>query len=310
MVSTSPALLELFRATYFKTAAQKQSALVKSGVMEYDNRDGALHNFERILSFEVSAISSTNQASGAGTKTAWSTDNRAWYSTVYYAELLMDKQIDVEKAITDPKSALMQRAVEAGNRQVDRTGFLAAGGSVSTGAPETTKSPLAFTADGGRTINCTGGITEALLRNIRQNFANMAVDDEDQMNAAVFITGSEEKAFLALDHLINRLYTSFSESNKAAVRKLFDTYNVFVVPGSDAQATITNPVLPESEYGVRSCFVIAPGGLVGKVQVKELEWFPKLETYLNSQMIRFKIEIGAMRTEGARVQLINTTIES
>ena len=310
MLSTSPALLEVFKNTYFKTAQQKQSKFQKSGVLEYDNANGAIHNLARIKPFEVSAIGSKNAASNASTKTAWTTDNRQWYTTVYFAELLMDKEIDVDKAIADPTSSLMMNAVAAGNRQIDRACAVAATAAISSGAPEQTKTSVAFAADGGKTIDATGGITEALLRKIAQNFQNSGlVDDDEWQNAAIFITGSEEKQLFALDKLINRLYTSYTEANKARVQKVFDTYSVYVVPGSDADTTVTNPILTEAT-GTRTCLVVAPGALEAKIDIKSVEHFPTMETYLNSQMFRFKIEVGACRTEGARVQILSTTIES
>lgn len=311
MLSTSNALLEVFRNTYFKTAQQKQSRFQKSGVLEYDGSNGAIHNMSRVLPFEVSAIANKNTASDSSTKTAWSTDNRSWYTTVYFAELLMDKEIDVEKAIADPTSALMMNAVAAGNRQIDRACAIAATAAVSTGAPESTKTQLAFTADGGVEIDATGGITEALLRKIAQNFQNSGlVDDEEWQNAAVFITGSEEASLLALDHLFNRLYTTYSEDNKARCQRIFDSYKVYVCPGSDKTHTVANPILSEDAGShTRQCLVVAPGALMAKIDVKSVEHFPTMETYLNSQMFRFKIEVGACRTEGARVQVLKTTIE-
>ena len=49
---------------------------------------------------------------------------------------------------------------------------------------------------------------------------------------------------------------------------------------------------------------------MAKIDIKEVEHFPTMETYLNSQMLRFKIEAGACRTEGARVQILKTTVEA
>lgn len=309
MQSTSPALLEVFRNTYFKTAQQKQSKFQKAGVLEYDSANGAIHNIARIKPFELAAINAKNTVSNEGTKTAWTTDNRSWYTTYYYAELLMDKEIDVQKAIADPTSSLMMNAVAAGNRQIDRACAVAAIADVTTGAPEQAKQQVAFAADGGIEIDATGGITELLLRSIAQNFQNSGlVDDEEWQNAAVFITGSEEKALLGLDKLVNRLYTTYTDENKARCQRIFDTYKVFVVPGSDATHEVANPILNENERA-RKCLVVAPGALHAKIDIKSVEHFPTMETYLNSQMLRFKIEVGACRTEGARVQVLKTTIE-
>ena len=310
MLSTSPALLEVFRNTYFKTAQQKQSKFQKSGVLEYDGANGAIHNIARIKPFDLAAIAEKNATSSGVTKTAWETDNRSWYTTYYYAELLMDKEIDVQKAIADPTSSLMMNAVAAGNRQIDRACAVAAIADVTVGAPEQAKQQLAFAADGGIEIDATGGITEDLLRQIAQNFQNSGlVDDEEWQNAAVFITGSEEKALLSLDKLVNRLYTTYSDENKVRCQRIFDTYKVYVVPGSDKNhRAVVNPILNEND-GVRKCLVVAPGALHAKIDIKSVEHFPTMETYLNSQMLRFKIEVGACRTEGARVQVLKTTIE-
>ena len=310
MQSTSPALLEVFRNTYFKTAQQKQSKFQKSGVLEYDGANGAIHNIARIKPFDLAAIAEKNATSSGVTKTAWETDNRSWYTTYYYAELLMDKEIDVQKAIADPTSSLMMNAVAAGNRQIDRACAVAAIADVTVGAPEQAKQQLAFAADGGIEIDATGGITEDLLRQIAQNYQNSGlVDDEEWQNAAVFITGSEEKALLSLDKLVNRLYTTYSDENKVRCQRIFDTYKVYVVPGSDKNhRAVVNPILNENE-GVRKCLVVAPGALHAKIDIKSVEHFPTMETYLNSQMLRFKIEVGACRTEGARVQVLKTTIE-
>lgn len=311
MLSTSPALLEVFRNTYFKTAQQKQSKFQKAGILDYESSNGAIHNLARIKPFELSGpIDSKNKKSGDDTKTAWVTDNRSWYTNVYWAELLMDKEIDIDKAIADPTSALMMNAVAAGNRQIDRSCAVAATADVQSGAPESTKSTVTFAADGGRTIDATGGLTEQLLRKIATNFQNSGlVDDEEWQNSAVFITGTEEAALLSLEHLVNRLYTTYSEDNKARCQRIFDTYKVYVVPGSDANGTIDSPVLSESA-GKRTCLVLAPGALVAKIDIKAVEHFESMETYLNAQMFRFKLEIGACRTEGARVQALTTTVET
>ncbi len=311
MQSTSNALLEVFRSTYFKTAQQKQSVFQRAGVIEYESENGAIHNMSRVLPFEMSGpIDSKNKASDSSTKTNWSTDNRSWYTNIYWAELLIDKEIDVSKAIADPTSSLMVNAVAAGNRQIDRVCATASTATVQVGAPESTKTSVAFAADGGRTLDATGGITEAILRKIAKNFQNSGlVDDTEWQNSAVFVTGSEEAQFLSLDKLVNRLYTTYSDENKVRCQRIFDTYKVFVVPGSDENGTIPNPILAETS-SKRTCLVLAPGALVAKIDVKEVEHFPKMETYLNAQMVRVKLEVGACRTEGARVQKLETTIES
>lgn len=312
MQSTSPALLEVFRNTYFKTAQQKKSKFQMAGVIDYDSSNGAIHNMARILPFEMSGpISTKNKTSGSDTKTTWTTDNRSWYTNIYWAELLIDKEIDIMKAIADPTSALMVQSVYAGNRQTDRVCATAATASVQSGAPEQTKTAITFTADGGREIDATGGITEALLRKIATNFQNSGmVDDLEWQNSAMFITGSEEEQLLSLDKLVNRLYTTYTEDNKVRCQRVLDTYKVFVVPGSDESGTVTNPILAESSSKVRTCLILAPGALAAKIDIKAVEHFDKMETYLNSQMLRVKMEIGACRTEGARVQILKTTVKS
>ena len=310
MLSTSPALLEVFRMTYFKTAQQKKSVFEQSGILEWDGRNGAIHNFERVMPIDVAPITTKNQAA---TQTPWTVDNRQWYTTVYFAELMLDKEIDIEKAISDPKSALMENAVAAGNRQIDRACAAAATADVSSGAPEQAKTALTFAADGGLSIDATGGITEDLLRTIKQRFLNgttgNSIDDEEIQNAVFFGTGSEEKQLLSLEKLVNRLYSTFTDENKVHCRKILDTYKAYFVPGSDSIANVANPVLAENG-ATRTCLVIAPRGLVAKINVKDVEIFEKLEGYVNSQKFRFKIEIGACRTEGQRVIAFDTTIES
>lgn len=312
MQSTSPALLEVFRNTYFKTAQQKKSKFQMAGVIDYDSSNGAIHNMARILPFEMSGpIAAKNKASDSSTKTTWATDNRSWYTNIYWAELLIDKEIDILKAIADPTNPLMINAVFAGNRQADRVCATAATADVQTGAPEQAKATVTFSADGGRSIDATGGITEALLRKIATNFQNSGmVDDLEWQNSAVFITGTEEEQLLGLDKLVNRLYTTYTDENKVRCQRILDTYKVFVVPGSDENGTVTNPILAESEAKVRTCLVLAPGALAAKIDIKEVEHFEKMETYLNSQMLRVKMEIGACRTEGARVQILKTTVKS
>ena len=73
MQSTSPALLEVFRNTYFKTAQQKQSKFQKAGVLEYDSANGAIHNIARIKPFELAAINAKNTVSNEGTITVLGT---------------------------------------------------------------------------------------------------------------------------------------------------------------------------------------------------------------------------------------------
>ncbi len=105
---------------------------------------------------------------------------------------------------------------------------------------------------------------------------------------------------------INSLYIS-GQPVASGVMEKAGAYRVELFAGSvNGGITVTNPILPEGA-STRSCVVLAPESIAMSMQVA-IQDVTKSATKVNSWDITIDLWINAMRTEGALVQIVTTTL--
>lgn len=313
MLNNAQANMRLtFESKYIIQEQHTESVLRNSGVLNMYTMEeaGSMRNFSGIdtPTADFQALTSKNQA--ALTYNALSFNNRRLDWSTYGLNFVVDKEVDIVKAVADPTSDLIQKLIFPKIYELwDRQGFAAATGPVMTGAPNTAGTSTSASDDGVQTVVATSGITEPLLRKITQIWINNKYSAEKIRRDAVgFITGSENTALMGLEKLTNRLWTEYSDENKNVVQKLFDTITIKTVYGSDADITYSNPLIPESS-SVRSCPFIMKGGLSGVIGDLDIWVNKNPETYQNAQLIKVNVPCGFVRMRGTDVIILSTTVE-
>lgn len=213
-------------------------------------------------------------------------------------ELIVDNR-DVRRMFEDPSSKLVNESMYAIMRKADKIGITAALASVYTGKDFSTTTT--FAGDGGQTVDATGGLTFAKLLEIKDNFKEKEVGLDMPEDVLFAITEQEESKMLNLTQLTSRDFTSEYTVDKGKVAKCMGMDVILFGSGVD------NPQLAVSG-GVRDCIALSTKGLIygmsKQFQVTVIENHP---SYVESTYIRVMGDIGAVRTDGARVQKVQTT---
>jgi hypothetical protein len=205
---------------------------------------------------------------------------------------------DVRGALLNPESEYA-RAVAAGMmREYDRVAYNAAFADILTGRDfETTTT---FAADGGTTVDATGGFTYEKLLEVRQNFWDNDVGlDEGEMIYGT-IAGKEHTALMGEAELTSG---DFSRDYVIEGGQMTRALGMALVPFA---GSVPNPILSVSG-GTRDLLFASSRGIclgVSKEMSIKIEERPD---YIETTQVQVVAEIGAVRTEGALVQKVQTT---
>jgi hypothetical protein len=283
-------------------AAQKASRLTP--YVETKLFSGADMNYDRM------GDAATEKANGYGEEIKGSTipvSTRQLTSGRYYSavevdqrqvrRIMMDAGGDGGVAATGFANRLATKCAEALERRKDRILLEAAFADVKTG--ENFDTTVSFATDGGVTITATSGITYSTVLSIIASFQAYEVSNEANPRIVWAMTEEEMQDLMTISELISN--TFITTANKSGDRLTSISGIDLVVFGS----SVTNPALAVAS-NVRSTMVLAEGGLclgVSKNISVEYDKLPKtLETYL----LKVYYDYGAVRTEGVRVQKVNT----
>ena len=233
-----------------------------------------------------------------------------------YLPLRVDKEWEItQAAVNDPMSAISKLLAGRVRETIYRTVLAAAAGSVLTGSPQTTGTSVSATADGVITIDGTAGWTRALFQQIIEDLFAQKYQLADIEKAYAFISPSMNTAYLNIESVINRLYSSFNK-NAVLTQKILDTINVEVVAGSSADVSWTAPdseILPTSgtTTTIRSGVLLMPDAMAAVVEDMQL-WVNDNPTtnggYVDNRIMVAEFRLGAMRKLGQRVMLLNETM--
>lgn len=210
---------------------------------------------------------------------------------------------DAERMLTDPNSILAKKAVEALERKFDRVCIAALTATVRTGRDAS--GSLTAAQDGVVTVDATGGFNYETLLQLDANFqgAEVETDSEGQSNARkiLFISEQEHQQLMKEGTLISRDFTGQAVVDNGKLRRVgsFDVV-IFGSKMPTPQLLVT--------AGVRQCFAVAMGGLRVRLQKAwDINYIPALQNKWRTSRVTAEGRMGAVRMEGVRIQILNTT---
>jgi len=305
-VTTSPSItqaqLQMFRDNFYELTQQTKSRLVGAGVAMFMSSDGKTHNFARMGRLELDKVDGRNPDKQYED---YSVDNRQFSKDRYTKTVTIDAKDDINELISDPTSNILRQLNNAKERVIDRVIAKNAIGSVKVGSPDQTPTELTAANDGVLEVDASAGVTYEKIQEITQNFINNDFDYDDFKGSCVVVSGKENTDLMGEIEFINNDYIS-SRPVEEGIMKETGTYKVVMFAGSDSNITVNNPVIPEGTT-TRSCMVLAPEAVAVAMELADLS-VEKSAKKVNSYDITIDYWIGAMRTEGVKVQTLKTTI--
>lgn len=293
-----------FESNFWQLAQQERSLLESSLAVKYIDPNAKTHNLPRMGGLELVEVAGRNPRKNYSD---FLLDNRMFTKRRFALSILLDEKDDVNELIADPTSALMQNLLKAKARVVDRIIVEAAAGDVLTGRPDRAPTKLSATDDGVLTIDATSGLTADKVNQVMENFINHNIDMADIQRTVLLITGKENTALMSEEKFINNDYIQ-ARPIETGIQTRAGGFDIVMFAGSSTGGvgTLTNPILEEKDTK-RTCLALAPQSValmmqLGRFDVKEAP------EYVNSKSLNIDLWINAMRTEGARVQKIETTI--
>lgn len=296
------AALTQFERNFMMLAQQKQSKLEASGVVKYLATDGKYNTLPRMGKIELVKVDGRNPKKQY---TDYSVDNRMLRKNRFTASVLLDEKHDVNELITDPTSYIMTNLLAAKNRVIDRVICASAIGPVLVGSPNGPQEFISAADDGVQTVDATSGVNYETYTSIIQTFVNSEITMDMIYQAKLLITGKENTALMNEDKFINTRYMPGYAVEKGFAKPGALDFILFSgsVTGGN---TVTNPILPE-EATTRHCLALAPDSVAVSMELARLA-VEQSATHVNSKELTIDFWISGMRTEGARVIDVKTTI--
>lgn len=205
---------------------------------------------------------------------------------------------DVERMLSDPESVLAKRASQALERQFDHIFINSLNATVLTGRNGTV--PVTASADGVITTNATTGLTYETLLQIDANFQAQEVGIETKLEKFLLFTEQEHQALMKEGTLISGDFTRQYVVEKGYMIRALD-FNIIMF-GSGVPVPMLSVV-----NNVRQCYALAKGAVtMGITKAWNVKREPVNNRWDTVQILANGI-LGAVRMEGVRVQLVNTT---
>jgi hypothetical protein len=205
---------------------------------------------------------------------------------------------DVRGALISPDSLYAAASAKAMERVFDRVVIEALFATVYTGRDFETA--VTFASDGGFTVTATGGLTYAKLLEIHKNFMDAEVGNETPEKLAMSITGDEHSALMQENELVNR---DFSQQYAVDGGRIVKANGIDLIPFAGG---VARPLLDVSA-GVRSCFALAENAVAVGVSKEMGVTVKDRADLVETSQVQIIFELGAVRTEGVRVQKVTTT---
>lgn len=301
--SIDQAALLNFQDSFYQLAQQTKSKLVSSKAISFLPSKGKTNNFARIGRVELTEVNTRNPDKQYGD---YDLDNRQFTKRRFTKTIQIDAKYDINELIKDPTSDILKQLNNAKERVIDRIAISAAVGAVLTGGPDTAPTSTSAATDGVITVTATAGFTYATVQSLTQNFINADIPYSEFSGSVLAITGKENTDLMGEDEFINSLYITGHPVETMVMEKT-GGFRVELFAGSvTGGVQVTNPILPEGTT-TRSCVALAPGSIVMAMELGDMS-VTKSATKVNSWDITIDFWINAMRTEGAKVQIITTTM--
>lgn len=297
------AALTQFERNFMTLAQQKQSKLEASGVVRYLPTDGKYNTLPRIGKLELIEVKERNPLKQY---TDYSVDNRMLRKRRFTTSVLLDNKNDVNELISDPTSYIMEALLAAKNRSIDRVITSSAIGPVLVGSPNGPQEYLTAEDDGVAVVDATSGVNYGTYTSITETFINKEIPMDMIERVKLLFTGKENTALMNEDKFINNRYISARPVEKGTVNQA-GVYDVILFAGSvNGGISVENPILPE-ETTIRHCLALAPESVAVSMELASLR-VEQSAKHVNSKELTIDFWINGMRTEGARVIDVKTTI--
>jgi hypothetical protein len=295
--------LEIFRDNFMELAQQTKSQLGGSNVVVYLPSKGKTNNFGRIGRIELTEVDSRNPNKSYGN---YDLDNRQLTKRRFTKTVTIDKKYDINELIKDPTSDILKQLVNAKERVIDRVIAAAAVGAVNIGAPDVAPTSVSASDDGVVSVSGTSGMTYAVIQSITQKFINNELQYSMIKGSHLCLTGKENSQLMQENQFISNLYIG-SKPVEAGKQSDVGLYAVDLFAGSEnGGISVLNPILPEGA-STRSCLALAPESIAMAMEIGDIS-VEKNPLKVNSMDITIDLWINAMRTEGARVIIVTTTL--
>ncbi len=296
--------LEQFQDSFLELAQQTKSHLVSSGAVLFLPSKGKTQHMGRIGRIELSEVTTRNPDKQYGD---YALDNRQLTKRRFTKTIQIDKKYDINELLRDPTSDILRQLNNAKERVTDRIAVSAAVGSVLVGAPGEAPTSKTAAQDGVLTVDATStGITYEKTQEITENFINNDMPYDMFRGSVLAITGMENTDLMAEEEFISSDFIN-GRPVSDGVAKEAGTYRVVLFAGSkNGGVQVVNPILPEGST-TRKCVTLAPGSIAMAMELGDLR-VEQSPNKVNSWDLTIDYWINAMRTEGARVQIITTTM--
>ena len=301
--SIDQAALEVFRDSFHILAQQSESRLVASKAIVFLPSNGKTNHYSRMGRLELTEVEGRNPDKSYGD---YAVDNRQFTKRRFTKTITIDAKHDINELLKDPTSDILMQLDRAKNRVIDRIAVAQAIGSVLTGPADTAPTTTSASSDGVITVDASSGLTYEKVQEITENFINNDLG-YDMFSGSVFcISGAENTDLMAEVEFISNDYIS-GRPVEDGVQTRAGTYRIELFAGSvTGGITVADPILPEGAT-LRDCVVLAPESIAMAMELADLD-VSKSATKVNSWDITIDFWINAMRTEGVRVQKVQTTI--
>lgn len=208
-------------------------------------------------------------------------------------------ELDAMSVLQDLEGNYSQAMVAAMEREIDRVIVERMFSDVYTGKEFDTV--LTFAQDGGQTVNAQAGLTYEKLLEIKENFYSREVCLTEQEDIVLGISAEEHTQLLQEIELTSGDFVrDYSVEGGRIVRVLGMKVIVF---GNN----VDNPILPVNA-GVRDCFAVSSKGMCLGVQKEMSITYKDRPDYTDTKQLQITQVFDAVRTEGSRVQKVQTTV--
>lgn len=291
-----------FEKNFERIMQQKNSKLANSPAIRYMDIKG-ISNLSRIDGDELVDVS--GQRNPDKQYTDIKNDNRRSVAFRFTRTYQVDSYDKAVNLVTDPTGDLFTNLSEAKNRCQDRVCVKAASSSVIVGAPNSEGTVLTPTQDGVITIDAKAGFSyKSTISPAITMFENNYVDCTNGITLA--ISSSEKQNLRDDEFYMNALYSGNNTVDKGNITNA-SGFNVVSFAGSvQGGKTVKNPVLAESE-GYRTNLLLAPQSIAFASEVGRLD-VERANSKVNSWDVTIDVWFKAVRTQGAKVILITSTI--
>jgi hypothetical protein len=279
---------------------QMDSKFMNSGCVMFVPSDSSSYNVARMGSATLKQVDTRNPDLQPED---FLIDNRRVIKNRFHRSFTVDAKFDVDEAIADPTSSLTRSLQMAVYRQFDIEVSKAAVGSVTVGAPDSSGSSISAATDGVITVDCTAGLTFDRVNEMITNFINSNVD---YAGGCIGLTGMENLDLIKEVEFTSQDFISSRPIESGKVENLTGFRVAQFAGSSTGGGTITNPILPEGA-STRKCLAMAKDAIYMQFDMNYME-VRRNYNKVNSMDIVVDAWIGAMRAEGVRVQILETTI--